>query len=176
MFEQLLSSPRIAEMVAWTQVHGAVALGFLAGLLAWTVRHPGFFFFLTLPGVIVHELSHWFMAAVLGGRPSRLSVVPVQDPSGRWILGSVRFHATWWNGSFVALAPLVGNCIAAAAAVALAPGELIGGVACGYLSAVILRHATLSRADLGVIARQPAGAFALLGLLTWALQEAGWLA
>lgn len=173
MATELLSSADLAQAHAWFRIYGPTALGAGLGLFAWAVRHPGFFFFLTLPGVIVHELSHWIAAALLGGRPSRLSIVPVQDPAGYWVLGSVRFHATWWNGSFVALAPLVGNVAVAAACLVFSPQDVVGGATCGYLAAVILRHASLSRTDLGIVLRQPAGLFAILGLATWVLQVNG---
>jgi hypothetical protein len=42
-----------------------------------------------LPGVLLHEGSHWLAAAVLGARPARFSVIPAQMPDGTVRLGFV---------------------------------------------------------------------------------------
>lgn len=43
---------------------------------------------LVWPGTLLHELSHWLVALLLGGQPSSLSVVPVRTERGLR-LGSV---------------------------------------------------------------------------------------
>jgi hypothetical protein len=42
-----------------------------------------------LPGTILHELSHFLVAAVTGGRPTGFSIIPRRGGGNRWILGSV---------------------------------------------------------------------------------------
>lgn len=42
-----------------------------------------------LPGVLLHEGSHWLAATVLGARPARFSVIPEQMPDGTVRLGFV---------------------------------------------------------------------------------------
>ena len=62
---------------------------------------------LLLPGTVAHELCHWFAAAISNGKPSEITFVPKsKDNSDRVVLGEVRFVPKWYNGAFIALAPL----------------------------------------------------------------------
>ncbi len=95
--------------------------------LRWT-RDPAvamvFYFVLILPGVVVHELSHWLMATILGVRVSKVSLGPV--PRGRYSvsLGSVRVgKVDPLRASLIGVAPLVG-----ATAVILLIGRLVLGL------------------------------------------------
>jgi hypothetical protein len=64
-------------------------------------------FLLFLPGIVVHELSHWVVAKVLGLRPSRFRVWP-QRQGGYIGLGSVNIRSGgMWLDSLVGLAPLL---------------------------------------------------------------------
>jgi hypothetical protein len=83
------------------------------------------YFVLVLPGVVVHELSHWSMAKLLGVRVSRLSIGPVRKKRGTSVsLGSVRVgKVDPLRASLIGLAPLLG-----ATAVILAIGNLVLGV------------------------------------------------
>jgi hypothetical protein len=47
------------------------------------------YFLLLLPGVVVHELSHWLMAWLLGVRAGRISVWPARQRDGSLRLGYV---------------------------------------------------------------------------------------
>lgn len=49
---------------------------------------------LMLPGVLVHEISHWLMATVLGARTGRFSVIPQRLPDGTLRLGFVETEKT----------------------------------------------------------------------------------
>jgi hypothetical protein len=91
-----------------------------------------------LPGVIVHEGSHWVAATILGVRAGRFSVVPERLPDGTLRLGYVETeHADPLREALIGAAPLL---IGAAAIIfigysrlgvapmgaALAQGDLLG--------------------------------------------------
>ena len=66
----------------------------LYALLAW-------------PGTLLHELSHWLVALVLGGQPASLSIVPVRTERG-WRLGAVGIRRVrGWNALPIGCAPLL---------------------------------------------------------------------
>jgi hypothetical protein len=69
------------------------------------------YFVVVLPGVVVHELSHWLMAKALGVRVSKLSIGPVRKGRSRRVtLGSVRVGAVDpLRASLIGLAPLLGG-------------------------------------------------------------------
>ena len=49
------------------------------------------YFVVVLPGVVVHELSHWLMASLLGVRVRKLTIGPVRKGRSRRVsLGSIR--------------------------------------------------------------------------------------
>jgi hypothetical protein len=83
------------------------------------------YFVIVLPGVVIHELSHWLMARMLGVRVSRLAIGPVRKGrSQRVSLGSVRVSKVDpVRASLIGLAPLLG-----ATAVILLIGNLVLGV------------------------------------------------
>ena len=69
------------------------------------------YFVIVLPGVVVHELSHWLMAKILGVRVGKLSIGPVRKARSRRVtLGSVRVAAVDpLRASLIGLAPLLGG-------------------------------------------------------------------
>jgi len=80
----------------------------LALLLIRLARYAGMWVFavVALPGTMLHELSHFMVALVLGARPSFPSLIP--SKVGRvWRLGEVRFQPGHLRAIFVALAPLL---------------------------------------------------------------------
>jgi hypothetical protein len=83
------------------------------------------YFVLVLPGVVIHEVSHWLMANLLGVRVNRFRLGPVrQGRSKRVSLGSVRVgKVDPVRASLIGLAPLLG-----ASAVILLIGNLVLGV------------------------------------------------
>ncbi len=113
-------------MIPWeTLAAFAIALGILAYLSSWIGRHlQGIGLLLTghpeggmvfawlifLPGVVLHETSHWIVARLLGLRPSRLQVWP--ERRGKMMrMGYVDFHSgDPLRDSLVGLAPFLVGC------------------------------------------------------------------
>jgi hypothetical protein len=93
---------------------------------------------LMLPGVILHEGSHWLAATVLGVRAGRFSVVPERLPDGTLRLGYVETeHADPLREALIGVAPLLLGAAAiifigysrlgvAPMGAALALGDLLG--------------------------------------------------
>ena len=69
------------------------------------------YFVVVLPGVIVHELSHWLAAKLLGIRVNKLSLGPVRKGRSRRVsFGSVRVgNVDPFRASLIGLAPLLGG-------------------------------------------------------------------
>jgi hypothetical protein len=69
------------------------------------------YFVIMLPGILVHELSHWLMARLLGLRTGKLSIGPSRTGRGKVRLGSVRVsRADPLRESLVGVAPLLAGC------------------------------------------------------------------
>jgi hypothetical protein len=118
-----------------------VLVGLLALVLAlkrWISQHlqgvgmllfgrPGAAFWLyllvMLPGVLLHEVSHWLVARLLGLATGGLSIGPRQSANGRWQLGAIEIERSDpLRDSLVGLAPLV----AGAAVVVAIPHVVFG--------------------------------------------------
>lgn len=66
-----------------------------------------FFWMLTLPGVVLHELTHWIAALVSFGEPGPPNLIPQRIRKGYWTFGHVQCaNVRWWNGWAIGLAPL----------------------------------------------------------------------
>jgi hypothetical protein len=83
------------------------------------------YFAIVAPGVVIHELSHWLMAKLLGVRVRGLSLGPVRKGRSRRVsLGSVRVgKVDPVRASLIGLAPLLSGT-----AVILLIGTLVLGV------------------------------------------------
>lgn len=83
------------------------------------------YFVVVLPGVVIHELSHWLMAKLLGVRVSLPVFGPVRKGRSRRVsLGSVRVsRVDPVRASLIGVAPLLGG-----SAVILIIGNLVLGV------------------------------------------------
>lgn len=83
------------------------------------------YFVIVAPGVVVHELSHWLAATLLGVRVRKLSLGPVRKGRSRRVsLGSVHVgNVDPLRASLIGVAPLLGG-----AAVILLIGNLVLGV------------------------------------------------
>ena len=76
-----------------------------------------FISFFTLPGTFMHELMHYIFSFILNGKPVSFTIIPkktnIIDGQGRKIgysatLGSVgSLNIRWYNGVFIAIAPLL---------------------------------------------------------------------
>ncbi|RMG94827.1 MAG: hypothetical protein D6706_13120 [Chloroflexi bacterium] len=53
-----------------------------------------------LPGVFLHELSHWLTATLLGVRTGRFSIIPQRQPDGSIQLGYVEYYRGATLGAF----------------------------------------------------------------------------
>lgn len=82
------------------------------------------YFVLVLPGVVLHEVSHWLVATLLGVRVSKFRLGPVrQGRSNRVSLGSVRVgKVDPLRASLIGLAPLLG----ASAMILLVGNQVLG--------------------------------------------------
>jgi hypothetical protein len=91
------------------------------------------YFVIVLPGVVVHELSHWLMASLLGVRVRKLTIGPVRKGRSRRVsLGSIRVgKVDPVRASLIGLAPLLGG-----SAVILLIGHYVLGV--GELTELVL--------------------------------------
>jgi hypothetical protein len=69
------------------------------------------YFVIVLPGVIIHELSHWLVAKILGVRVSWPKIGPVRKGRSRRVsLGSVRVSSVDpVRASLIGVAPLLGG-------------------------------------------------------------------
>lgn len=69
-------------------------------------RRPFAVLLLLLPGTFAHELAHYLVALVTGGRPRAPDLVPRRTSDEHWQMGEVQFHAGPLRTTLVALAPL----------------------------------------------------------------------
>ncbi len=68
----------------------------------------GAFAFIFLPGVFLHELSHYLMARILGVRTGRFSLIPRPLPNGKLLLGYVEtVRSDYLRDSLVGAAPMI---------------------------------------------------------------------
>lgn len=75
----------------------------------------GLFAFLFLPGVALHETSHYVMARLLGVRTGRFSLVPKMVDNGRLRMGMVETETTdYMRGALIGAAPLIAGGAAVA--------------------------------------------------------------
>ena len=84
-----------------------LAASLVMGLLHRRISSSGSIFAVLycLPFTIMHELSHYVVALITGGRPSSFSVWP-QRVGRTWLLGSVSAEPTLLSAAPTALAPL----------------------------------------------------------------------
>ena len=70
------------------------------------------FSILFLPGVLLHELSHYFSARLLGVPTGRISIIPQSLPDGRLRMGYVETAATdFLRDALIGVAPLIAGSI-----------------------------------------------------------------
>jgi hypothetical protein len=154
----------------------AIDLAFIAAaliLIHLARRWMLLYALLVLPGTFLHELTHWLVAAVLGGKPTGLQVVPARTERG-WCLGSVGVRrVTWFNAVPIGIAPLA---LAPVAWIALAYAVSIDATswlhwAALYVVAIGAASCVPSRADWSMAASRPLGVL----FYTLVLLALGWL-
>lgn len=79
-------------------------------------RHPTLtqvlFALLFLPGIFLHECSHFLTAKLLGVRTGRFSIVPQAQPDGKLRLGYVETASGGvFRDALIGLAPLISGCL-----------------------------------------------------------------
>ncbi|MBC8249125.1 MAG: hypothetical protein H8E90_05555 [Anaerolineales bacterium] len=71
------------------------------------------YFVLLLPGILIHELSHWLAANLLGVRTGKISLWPSRRQGNQMRMGSVRVARTDpFRSSLIGVAPLISGSIA----------------------------------------------------------------
>jgi hypothetical protein len=127
----------------------------------------------TLPGTFLHELSHWGVALLSGGRPTAPSVLPVRSERG-WRLGAVGVRQVRWFNALpigfapLLLAPLAWLALRHAAGIDAAHWTHWAGL---YVAAVMAASCLPSRADARIVVSRPSGLLAygaLAALAAWA--------
>lgn len=90
------------------------------------------YFVLLLPGILIHELSHWLAAKLLRVRTGKISLWPSKRRGNQMSMGSVRVARTGpFRSSLIGVAPLISGSLAV-----LIIGQLILGL--GDLGEVLL--------------------------------------
>ena len=90
------------------------------------------YFVLLLPGILIHELSHWLAAKLLGVRTGKISLWPSKRRGNQMRMGSVRIARTDpFRSSLIGVAPLISGSL-----VVLIIGQLILGL--GDLGEVLI--------------------------------------
>ncbi|MDD5296520.1 MAG: hypothetical protein PHU46_06360 [Rhodocyclaceae bacterium] len=109
---------------------------------------------LGVPGTMLHELAHWSVGLLTLARPRSITLWPRRE-GGRFVLGEAGFSFLgFWNGAFVALAPLLLAPLAGLAFLtamgAWVRADFVMWTVFGYLAAVLLRASIPSSADMRV--------------------------
>jgi hypothetical protein len=82
-------------MQRWIHRHLRGVTLLITGSVNWSVL---IYAMVLLPGVFLHELSHWLTANVLGVRTGRFSIIPRQQKDGSVQLGYVEFYKDYTVG------------------------------------------------------------------------------
>ncbi len=92
------------------------------------------YFVLLLPGILIHELSHWLAAKLLGVRTGKMSLWPSRRQDNQMRMGSLRVARTDpFRSSLIGVAPLISGSLAI-----LVIGQLVLGL--GDLGGVLLNR------------------------------------
>lgn len=91
---------------------GIVLVVFLNNLKHKIISSKNFFlvflmgFFTTLP----HEIAHFIVALILGGKPHGIYLIPRKVEAGEyvyWTFGSIRAYTNKFTGFFIGIAPVI---------------------------------------------------------------------
>lgn len=115
---------------SWIEAH-------VQGLAYLITGHPAvalwIFFLVFLPGTLIHELSHWLAAKLLGVPTGRIVIWPQVKPGGTLWLGAVQIgRVDPVRSSLIGLAPLIsGSLLVALIGLHLQLGTLGSALASG---------------------------------------------
>lgn len=144
-----------------------IALLMLIGYIHRQIARTGAFFLVisNVPITIMHELAHYVLALLLGGKPTGFTLWPKRE-GGRWVLGSVTAGATIISTGPTALAPLLWLCAARQLLIdrtSLAEGS-VQILCCVYVAAYLCIAASIpSWQDIKVALMHP------LSLILWGI-------
>ncbi len=129
--------PLLVVLEQWIHRH-------LQGIWLLLVRDPDvasvLYAVVMLPGVALHEFSHWLMATLLLARTGRFSIIPERQPDGRLRLGFVETEKTdLLREALIGAAPvLFGSAIVTAMSYGLlGVGPVVEALAAGDLLAAL---------------------------------------
>ena len=105
LFEQELARIASVDDTRLLLVIFAVA-GILLVFRLLRVRFWLFFYF-TFLSILLHELAHFVVALVTNGKPRGLSLIPEQTLNGVVLGKMLSANTRWYNGTVIALAPLL---------------------------------------------------------------------
>lgn len=106
----VLTLPPLVALKHWVTRH-LQGLGFL--LWGHSDMAMLLYFLVMLPGIVLHELSHWACAQLLGVKTGKIEIWPSRKGRGRIRLGSVRIgRADSFRASLIGLAPFITGCLA----------------------------------------------------------------
>ena len=86
-----IALPLLVIIQKWVNRHFSGVLLLLTGNEDWSILAYSMFM---LPGVFLHELSHWLTATFLGIRTGRFSLWPQKQKDGGLVLGYVEYYRT----------------------------------------------------------------------------------
>lgn len=126
----------------------------LQGLFLLVLRDPQValmaYAIVMLPGVFIHETSHWMVGSLLGARPRKFSVLPQRQKNGTVRLGYVEMQRTdFIRESLIGAAPLIFGTvlIGVVGAYALNVGPLGAALAAGDVGQVVAHVQTMTQAN-----------------------------
>lgn len=162
--------PSLPAGLTWPMVVYLGGVALVLRVLSLARGSLWIFSLVSLPGTVAHELCHYLVAWITGGRPRGFSVWP-RRVAGGYLLGSVTFgNPRWTNVCFIGLAPLALLPLAYVLVrwrLTMLPGLGLRELGWAYLAANLVQGAIPSGQDLRVAARSPIGWLALAAGLTW---------
>lgn len=145
---------------------------FVGATVLYRRYRGGLFFIAAFPGTLAHELAHYITALLMRGKPSPIDMVPKKIEDG-WRLGSVAFVPNFFNGSFVALAPLLLFPTAWLLAKNAGHFQWSTQLWLGYVAGCLANSALPSSADWKIVRDYPLGFILLLliGAALWNMRH-----
>ena len=96
----------VQEILSSNMLVIILSLAFLS-IYFFLKRKVYLFSLFLLPGTLVHELSHFLVALILNGQPTKLSIFPHRTDKGVLLGHVICNNPTWYNSLFIGLSPLL---------------------------------------------------------------------